>query len=171
MLKISELKENFEYPDAKIVEFKGKEIFVKQYLPVVDKYGLLYTAIAPLELGRKPYHPIVAEILFDLEVIKYYSSIEFDEEESYFKIFDILQINGIIDLIIQQIPIDEYEEIQRLYKEMIEQTLSFNGNFANGLQTLLNNLPQFTEEFGNLDMETLEKGKEIVEKLTKENHI
>ena len=171
MVKFSEIKENFEYPDAKIVEFKGKDIFVKQYLPTDEKYGLLFVSIAPLSLETKPYNPLVGEILFDTEVVKYYSNIEFDEEESSFKIFDILQVEGLMDLIVKAIPIDEYEELQRLHKEYIEYTLEFNGNLANGLQSLLSDLPQIMHEFDDLDPEVLAKGQEMVKQLTEEKHI
>jgi hypothetical protein len=171
MLKFSELKENFVYPDVKVIQYKGKDIFVKQFLPTEDKYGLIITATMSLGLNIQPYNPLTGEILFDTEVIKYYSSINFDEEESFFKIYDILQVEGLMDLIIEQIPVEEYEELQRLHKEFIEYTIAFNGNLANGLQNLLDNLPSVMHEFDNIDAEALKQGEEMVKKLTEEKHI
>jgi hypothetical protein len=172
MLKYSNLKEEFEYPEAKVVEFKGEQIFIKQFLPTDKKYGILYICLMSLDLQKQPYNPLLGEILFDLEIVKEYSNIEFDDEiDSSFKQFDILQYSGLIDLIIENIPQEEYEEMQRLYNETIEYQINYNSNIGNSINSLFDNLPNLNQELEGLDPEQLEKGMEIIEKLSKEQHI
>jgi hypothetical protein len=172
MLKFIELLEDFVYPDAKVVDFKGIDIFVKQYLPAEEKYQLLYACVQGLDLLNKPYNPLVADLLFDLEVVQSYSSINFgDNQETYFKVFDVLQMNGLIDLVIGAIPVGEYEEMKRLYEESIESAEKHAGNTTHAIQAFLKGLPSLSEEVEAIDPEALEKAMKISEKLSNEGHI
>ncbi len=168
MLNYGKLKENFEYPDAKVVEFNEEQIFVKQYLPSEDKYGIIYVCLMSLDLQKQSYNPLLAEILFDVYVIKEYTNIIFEEvDDSYFKQFDVLHTLGVIDLAIANIPKEEYEELQRVYYEAIEEAIKYNGNIGNSINDLFTKV----DDMGEIDPEQIAKGMEIVEKLSKEQHI
>ena len=173
MLKFNELLEEFEYPDATVIDYKGKDIFIKQYLPAEDKYGLIYTSVESLDLANKPYNSLTAEILFDLDVVRYYSNINFDEVDvSYFKQFDVLQLNGLIDLVIKNIPVEEYEELKRCYEEVIQSTIAYNNSVGNSIQGLFSNLPSLGEELDGIqDPEKLQLVTEMIEELRKNEHI
>ena len=168
MLKYQDLKEDFEYPDAKIVEWKDNEIVIKQYLPSEDKYGIIYVCLMSLDIKEQPYNPLLAEILFEVELVKQYSNIMFEEiEDSFFKQFDILDQLGLIELVIANIPQTEYEELQRLYYESIEANIKYNSNIANSINGLFNNF----EQLQNIDTEELSKGFEVIQEFAKEQHI
>lgn len=172
MLKFTELLEDFVYPDAKVIEFKNQQIFVKQYLPAEQKYQLLYSCLQSLDLENKAYNPLVADLLFDLELVQSYSSINFEENtETYFKVFDVLQMNGLIDLIIGEIPVEEYEEMKRLYEDSIESAKEHARSTTHAIQAFFKGLPSLSEEVEEIDPEMLEKAVEISNKLFKEDHI
>ncbi len=172
MLKFNNLVENFEYPEVKTIEFKNEEILIKQYLSSEGKYGIIYYLLMALDLQNKPLSPLVAKIMFDLQIVKEYSNINFEDNiHSYFKEYDVLQINGLIDLIVENIPVEEYEELQNLYYEAIELETAYYGNFAFGMKTILNDMPNLEKQLEGLDVETLEKGQEIIKQLSQEQHI
>ncbi len=172
MIYFNDIQENFEYPDAKTIEWKGQQIFIKQYLPLSRKYTLLYSVVGGLFLDKEPYNPLLGEALFDLEIVKEYTNINFDDvSESYFKQFDVLHINGIVDLVIENIPKEEYEEIQRLYHEIIKSSIDYYSTLGTSIRSLLDNVPNLEDEVENLDMEAIEKAQEVIEKLSKEKHI
>ncbi len=168
MLNYEKLKENFEYPDAKVVEFNEEQIFVKQYLPSEDKYGIIYVCLMSLDLQKQSYNPLLAEILFDIQIVKEYTNIIFEEvSDSYFKQFDILHNIGLIDLVVANIPQQEYEELQRVYYTAIEEAIKYSGNIGNSI----NNLFTDVNTMGDIDPDQIAKGMELVEKLSKEQHI
>jgi len=164
MLEFKDLMENFEYPDAKVIEYKGKDIFIKQYLPASEKHGLIYICIMSLDLDNKPFNPLIAEILFDTKIVEYYSNIIFDDNADMFKTYDILQVEKIIDLVIENIPKEEYEEMQRLYEARIERTINYNSSLNNILNNLMSGLNIDTSEIENFDPE---KYKGIIEDIKK----
>ncbi len=168
-LEYSAISQDFEYPDAKVVEWEGKELFIKQYLPSSDKYGIIYMCLMSLNLKENSYNPLIAEILFDIEIVKEYSNIILEDvEDSYFKQFDVLQNKGLIDLIVENIPKEEYEELSRLYYESIEAGIKYNGNIANSINGLLDSLPTMVAD---IDTDALENGVEMITKLAGEKHI
>jgi hypothetical protein len=174
MLSITELKESFQYPDAKVVNYNNEQLFIKQFLPVDDKYSLIFICMNSLDLMKRSYNPLVAETLFEVEIVKHYSNINFDDnDDSYFTLFDILECQGLIKLIIENIPVEEYEELQRLYKESIEAEISFNSSIAGGLQFLVNDVLNLSDNlnFNDEEIDTLKQGEKIIEKLVDKKHI
>jgi hypothetical protein len=170
MIEMKNFEENFEYPDAKVVQYKNEDIFIKQYLPSTEKYGLIYICLMSLNLNKQPLNPLVAEILFDTKIVEYYTNIIFDENMDMFKTYDILQMENLIDLVIENIPKEEYEEMQRLYELSIERTIVHNSSLNNILGRLVESLNMDTEEIDNFDPE---KYKGIIEDIKKfsENNI
>jgi len=172
MLKFDKLAEDFVYPDAKMVSFKDEDIYIKQYLPLMEKYQLIYVCILSLNLNQQPYHPLTSEALFDIELVNFYTNIDLDNTEAtYFRKFDVLHHLGLIDLVIENIPVAEYEEMQRLYEKTINAILEYNQGIGNALKSLLSDSMGMSQDLEGIDEEKLAKGLEVVEKLTKEKHI
>ncbi len=169
MLKYQDLKENFEYPDAKEVSYKDEAIFVKQYLPSEKKYEIIYICVMSLNLNEQSYNVFLAEILFDIQVVKTYTNIIFEEEDedSYFKQFDVMHNLGIVELVINNIPQEEYEELQRAYYSVIEEMVKYNSSIANALGSLIEKF----EDLKEVDTAQLSEGMKMVQELSKDNHI
>ncbi len=173
MLKYNELKENFEYPDAKLVNFNDKEFFIKQFLPSDKKYSLISFCANMLSLKEQFYNPFLAEIIFDVEIVKEYSNIVFENiEDSYFYQFDVLENMQIIDLVIENIPQKEYEELQRLYYELIENQVKYYNNISQGLRSFLKQIPDDIDFINDsLQPEKMQKGIKMIQQLATEQHI
>ncbi len=177
MLKYKDLVENFQYPDAKVVEFAGEQVFVKQYLPAIEKYELIKGCLIILNLAAETYNPLLSEILFDYEVAATYSNIDLKDENitSIFKIYDVLHNSGLIDLIIAAIPEDEYEELTRLYNESILYEKERYGNVAMTINDVVSFLPRlFEQAIENLQPDDIDKLDETIDKITQlkeEQHI
>lgn len=172
MLNYEKIKEDFVYPDAKTIDFMGEQLFIKQFLPLEDKYGIIYLCLMSLNLEEQCYNPLLGEALFEIELVKTYTNINFENvDDSYFKQFDTLHCSGLIDLVIANIPKEEYEELQRLYEESIKHSIDYNSSIGHSITGLFSNLPNLNTELEEIDTEKLEKGLEIVEKLSKDKHI
>ncbi len=157
MISLKKLKEDLVYPDAKTVEFEGDLLFIKQNLPSIDKYTLIKAMVGSLELDSNYFDPYLAELLFEVRIVLAYSNIQEDNEEGLMNVFeqhDVLENNGLIDLVIKNIPVKEYEDLIRLYKETYEAAIAFNSNIGNLLvkiapmiQDFLPSIAQELEQF------------------------
>ena len=171
MLEFKDLMENFEYPDAKVIEYKGKDIFIKQYLPASNKFELIKGCLIVLNLGQLSYVPLIGELLFDVELVRAYSNIIFEEEHNtnFFKTYDVLHELGIINLIIENIPAAEYEELLRLYEQSINYEIDRYHNFAMMTNQILTQLPDIVDKIGDeidtFDPTKFEQAMEILGKI------
>ncbi len=150
MITIKQLKEDFQYEDAVAVEYKDSTLFIKQYLPAEDRFKMVSGILLLLGLDQGSYSPILSEILFETEVVKYYSNIIFDtdDQDDFFKTHDILDQTGVIDLVIKNIPVDEYEKTVRLYEETIEKEITYNSSIANVISKVITELPELLTVVG-----------------------
>lgn len=126
------------------VEIKEKEvkitdevsIGVSQYLPI-EKKGELITFVANSAMDAKTgcFSPLRVEIYFALGVVKYYSTLDYDDVllTDAGELYDKLEINGIFDEIMQAIPEDELDFLHSLVIETIEDLARYNNSFAGTL--------------------------------------
>lgn len=169
MISIENLKKDFEYPDAHIVDYEGESIFVKQYLPVKEKYKMIEGIIFLLDF--EDFSPLLQEILFDIDFVQYYTNIHFDREDKvdYFETYDILHLKGIIDLVLKAVPATEYEEITRLFLERVEETKRIKSSWDASLKRLLAETQEMN--LGDFNEESLQQITSLLKNLTDQKHI
>ena len=100
--------------EVKNVDLNGVTIEVKQYLPVNDKLDLISRVLnASHDQSANFANPIQLEVIGTIEIIMTYTNLSFTEKqkEDYAKLYDLFEENGIIDLIIAEIPEREYNYI------------------------------------------------------------
>ena len=100
--------------EVKNVDLNGVTIEVKQYLPVNDKLDLISRVLnASHDQSANFANPIQLEVIGTIEIIMAYTNLSFTEKqkEDYAKLYDLFEENGIIDLIIAEIPEREYNYI------------------------------------------------------------
>lgn len=95
--------------EIKTVKFNEQEIEIKQYLPIQDKLNVIFNAISKTEDENRFFNPVKLECYCTLEIIYAYTNIKFTDKqlEDEAKIFDLMEENGLIDLIFSAIPEEE----------------------------------------------------------------
>lgn len=126
----------------KEVDFNGIKIEIFQYLPIENKYNLIMLALQNSK-SERIYNPIKLNMYFNLYIVYMYSNINFTDKqrENEYELYDKLESNGLINLIIDNIPNEEYQELcdfltdTQKAKEIEERSLT-------GLATeIINSLP------------------------------
>ena len=177
MIEIKDFKEDFEYPDAKAVDFEGKDLFVKQYLPAEQKYQFIDRMITVMGVNEHSLKPLLSDILFNVYIVEFYSNIILADEDhsEIFKTYDILNTKGIIDLVIENIPAKEYQEVCHFYDETLKETIKYNQSFACLLRNVIEGVSSFMtdaeESIEGFDPEKYEAISGIIKKLSDEKHI
>jgi len=130
MAKLSLNKLNLtKKQDIKIVKFEENEIEVAQYLDIASKSGLVTAAVRGAVIEG-----IVDEILLDaylhLFILEKYTNISLTpkQRENLLETFDILDSNGIFDLIISGMAENEYEYIFTMAKRLMNNLNDYNKN-------------------------------------------
>lgn len=137
--------------EIKEIDFNGNKIEVKQYLPISDKIDLIDITLQKSLDGRL-YNPLKVNMYFHLNLIYLYSNITFTEKqrENEEKLYDILESNGLINMIIEAIPEYEYEDLLNKTAEKIENELKYNTTTAAILERFINDLPEQAEAAANI---------------------
>ena len=89
------------------VKFGEETIVVKQYLPISDKLQLIGRVVELAHGQDYNFHnPVKAKVYEDLEVLFAYTNLTFTEKqkEDLPKLYDILQSNGIFEIVYAHIP-------------------------------------------------------------------
>lgn len=147
MAKVSftnmKLKMNTETISVKIGD---SEIEVLQYLPIEDKYDLIENVIQN-SLDNGIYNTLKLDMYLDLYLVYLYTNINFTEKqkEDEIKLYNILESNGIIETIIEKIPVDEYNTIYECLQEEVAKKEKFDKSVAGILNKFINDLPAQAE--------------------------
>jgi hypothetical protein len=90
-------------------KIENTDIEVLQYLPIEDKLDLIEVTLQKAREDRL-YNPMKVDMFFHLNIIYLYTNITFTEKqrEDEYKLYDILQTNGIIDHLINAMNENEY---------------------------------------------------------------
>lgn len=124
-------------PNMDIVEisFNDSVIEVKQYLSTEDKIDLV-TAVLELSHDQNNFaNPIKIMIYTGLLLVEKYTNITFTEKqkENPAKLYDLLNGNGVLELITSNIP---EKELQELY-DAIEKTIVSVYKYNNSLMGMM----------------------------------
>jgi hypothetical protein len=117
--------------DTVEIEINGQKVNVKQYLPVEKKAGIVNLAVSGTVVDA-----IVNEIMMDaflhVFIIEHYTDIDFSDGEFYdvLENFDKMSSNGIINKIIDAIPLEEYEYILSMADSAKNNLNEFNRSYS-----------------------------------------
>jgi hypothetical protein len=120
--------------EIKTIKFNEQEIEVKQYLPIQDKLNVIFNAISKTEDENRFFNPVKLECFCTLEIIYAYTNIKFTDKqlEDEAKIFDLMEENGLFDIIFSAIPEEESEFIMNSCEKAAEAIYKYS-NSAMGL--------------------------------------
>ena len=153
----------------KTVDINGYEIHVLQYLPIDEKDDLIEITLNK-SLDNGVYNPVLLDKYFNLNILYCYTDIDFglakiDESELY----DILETNGIIDKVLEQMNKDEYDYLLKTlndYKEDIcKYRTSVNGIIRAAIEDLPTNVQKAVDTLKDIKPEQFKELTEIANTL------
>ena len=129
--------------EVKTIDYNGNQIEIKQYLPIEDKIDLIDIVLQKSKEDNI-YNPMKMDMYFHLYLIYLYTNITFTEKqkEDEGKLYDILNSNGLIDLIIENLSENEYDYLLDLLSEKENILLSYNTTAAAIVANIINDLPK-----------------------------
>ena len=132
---------------VKEIEFNGSKIEVLQYLPVDDKYSLVNITLQKSKDGSI-YHPLKKDMYFHLNLVYLYTNLSFTDKqrEDESKLYDTLQSSGLLSLILENIPEEEYETLYSFIEEYERDILNYQNTIAGIIANLIESLPTRAEE-------------------------
>lgn len=145
--------------EVKNVDFNGVTIEVKQYLPVNDKLDLISRVLnASHDQSANFANPIQLEVIGTIEIIMAYTNLSFTEKqkEDYAKLYDLFEENGIIDLIIAEIPEREYNYIIDGVNETADAVYKYQNSVMGILDTI-------SQDYSGLDLDATNIQKKLAD--------
>lgn len=107
----TKLKLVSDIPEDITIQINGIDVHVKQYLPVEKKLSFIQEVLERAVEKDNFYNPAKIEIFFNLQMLYDYTDIVFTikQRENFIKMYDVLELNHIFDMVINSIPKEEYE--------------------------------------------------------------
>lgn len=140
------------------------EFNVKQYLPAEDKNAILEIAMQTADQGTI-LNTFALDAIFHTYLVFKYTDIEFnvDEKEDLFKLYDLLESNGIIDAMVAAIPKQEYESLTEYLNEMVDSYLTYRNSARALVEQFSVFVPQAAEKLNEVTKDfDIEKLQQIV---------
>ena len=141
---------------VKFTEINGQTIEVKQYLPINDKLNLIAKVLNQSADDNNFANPIKLDVFTSLEIVFAYTNISFTEKqkEDLVKLYDLLESNGIFNMIIAEIPQTEYHTIV----DGVEECANAVYTYKNSVLGLLDSISQ---DYSTLDFNAAEIQKNL----------
>lgn len=148
MASYKDLFSTFEEKDnIKEVNINGNIVKVKQYLPIAKKRDIAEITIQNSVVDAI-INPIVEEYQFCMNTILMYSDLELDAEdrENLDKVYDTLEQNDVLDLIVGAIPEEEFKILCDYYKGYKAEVLRSISSASGTVRQIIEDLPKAAEK-------------------------
>lgn len=145
--------------EIKTIDINNNVIEVKQYLPVNDKLALISKVVNLSHDSDNNFpNPIKVEIIGTLEIIYAYTNLSFTDKqkEDIGKLYDLLDSNGVVTAIIEQIPEEEYSFVINGINDTIEAVYKYQNS-------VLGILDSISQDYSNLELDASTIQKEIAD--------
>ena len=135
-LKLSTNKE------VKIAEFNNTKIEVLQYLPVEDKNDLIQITMQKSFMDGY-FNEILLDAYFHLNIIYLYTNLNITEKqrEDELKLYDKIYSSGLLEVVLEQLPEDEYKYLFNMLQEQVKDFLTYKNSAAAVVQSFIQDLP------------------------------
>ena len=128
--------------EIKTININDKEVEVKQYLTAEDKYDLIMISLQQAK-ENGIYNDFKLDMFLHLNIVFMYTNLTFTDKqrENLPNLYDILETNDIIEMVISAIPENEikiiYEEVNEIKKSLI----TYENSVAGIVNNLITQLP------------------------------
>lgn len=139
-----------------VITFKDKKIKVLKYLPSIEKYNLLNTTLLQSIDDTVIINEYKLDMFFNINLAIAYTNIVFLKEEQDMELSDLydkFKVSGLLDMIIDAIPDDEYailySSLVSNKEEYVSERKSVSYGIANAIEQISKKIPK-QEEMQNL---------------------
>lgn len=190
-MKYEDIKQGLETIPEKEVSFNGGTIKIKQYLPATRKFTIIQRVLllGGAYNGKRDY--FIERVEFDVALVREYTDIDFtvleqrgknQQGDSFYEVYDVLERKGVIDLVVSNIPDEEYKGLIEDCRKTVEKTAEYGRSFPHFfdridkyikeelpkmLDTISENLPQWVDTIANgienLDPEKTEQVADLLQ--------
>lgn len=150
--------------EIKTININDKEIEIKQYLPIEDKYDLIMISLQQAK-ENGIYNELKLEMYFNLNLIFMYTNLTFTDKqrESLSTLYDILESNDIFTQVIEQIPENEMDFLYDLVERIGDATVNYENSFAGVANNIITSMPENAQAAADIvDNFDPEKYSEVV---------
>ena len=154
-VKFEDLGIKFSEDIEKII-FNNKEIEIKKYLPISQRYDIIMIALQKAyEDGV--YNPLKLDEYFNLNIIYSYTNIEFSDElrEDEDALYDMIETSGLLNAVLLAMDKDQYQEMVNILTEITDVKQTFENSVAGTLRKFFNevslNADQMQQIVDNFD--------------------
>lgn len=141
-----------------------KQIEIKQYLPATDKYDLIMISLQQSK-ENGIYNDFKLDMFLHLNLVFMYTNLTFTDKqrENLPGLYDILETNGIINLVVKNIPEEELSNIYAAVSEIKDSLVAYENSFAGVANNFITNLPENAQAAADIvDNFDPEKYSEVV---------
>ncbi len=142
--------------EVKKIKIADKEIAVKNYLSIDDKVTLIQLVLQQAT-DSDIYNSLLLEAYFNLYLVFFYTNLEFTDEqkENALDTYDLLESNGVIDLVINAIDKEEYEDLYDALLEQRDLNIKYQTSVTYSVSHLINSFNDFTKNLNEYDYQAI----------------
>lgn len=144
--------------DINTITFNGEVIEVKQYLPVSEKLEIIENVLNNSADKNNFANPVKVDVYMVMEILYKYTNISFTDKqkEDIPKLFDLVESNGLVDMVISAMPTLEYDNLINSANEVINSYYKYK-NSALGI------LDAVSADYKNLELDASKIQKDIAD--------
>ena len=134
--------------EIKTIDFNGQVIEIRQYLPINEKLEMVSRIINKSADENNFANPVKLDIFLSLSIVENYTNISFTEKqkEDTCKLYDLLKSNGIIDMVINTIPVNEYTLLYEGLYNCADAVYKYRNSILGILETV-------SQDYSNLNLD------------------
>lgn len=139
--------------EIKNLKYNEQIIEIKQYLPVNEKLQLITNVLDKVTNEHNFINPTKVKVFLDLEIVKFYTNINFTEKqlEDFTKLYDLMQGANLFELIFDNLPQAEYNQLKSDTLECIESYYKYRSSAMGVLDSMSGDYSN-----ASLDLEALQ---------------
>lgn len=148
-------------------------IQVLQYLPIQEKSKFVqYVVNSAIDTTTGCFSPIRVNVYFTIGILHFYCGIQFDEGQDLLEVYDLFEETGIINSILEAIPEEERNYMEKLVTDTIEDVTRYNNSFVGMVNSMSGDAENLDASLKNImdkikskeNLEYLEEIKNAVKK-------
>lgn len=125
--------------EPKTITIADQEIVIIQYLPTEEKIAFVERVLSDTVDATGFFNPMRMEILFNIEIVKTYTNISITDKmmEDVAKLYDLFNLNGILDAVLATVPETEYNSLFDTVEECALHIVNYNNSFAGMVKNVI----------------------------------